>query len=62
MKGHLLGLLDRARHELAVRFIGEQRMPVKEATLLLGFGAGKFFEGIQTLDRRVATSEFRQAD
>ena len=34
-------LLDRARHELAVRFIGEQRMPVKEATFVLGFSRSR---------------------
>jgi len=31
-------LLDEARHELAVRYIGEQRMSIKEASYLLGFG------------------------
>jgi AraC-like DNA-binding protein len=30
-------LLDEARHELALRFIGERQMPVKEATYVLGF-------------------------
>ncbi len=31
------GLLDQARRELALRFIGERRMSVKEATYVLGF-------------------------
>jgi AraC-like DNA-binding protein len=30
-------LLDQARRELALRFIGERQMPVKEATYMLGF-------------------------
>ena len=30
-------LLDEARHELALRYIGEDRMSVKEATYVLGF-------------------------
>ena len=30
-------LLDEARHELAVRFMGEEGMSIKQATYLLGF-------------------------
>ena len=30
-------ILDEARHELALRYIGDEGMSIKEATYLLGF-------------------------
>ncbi|MEZ5585872.1 MAG: AraC family transcriptional regulator [Sedimenticolaceae bacterium] len=55
-------LLDRARHELAVRFIGEQRMPVKEATFVLGFSEPANFSRAFKRWTGVSPTEFRQAD
>jgi len=56
------GLLDQARRELAVRFIGEQRMPVKEATYVLGFSEPANFSRAFKRWTGVSPSEFRQAD
>lgn len=56
------GLLDQARRELAVRFIGEQRMPVKEATYVLGFSEPANFSRAFKRWTGVSPSDFRMPD
>lgn len=56
------GLLDQARRELAVRFIGEQRMPVKEATYVLGFSEPANFSRAFKRWTGVSPSDYRTPD
>jgi len=54
-------LLDQARRELALRFIGERRMSVKEATYVLGFSEpANFTRAFRRWTGRSPT-EYRQA-
>ena len=56
------GVLDEARRELALRFIGEERMPVKEATYVLGFSEpANFTRAFRRWTGRSPT-EYRQAE
>jgi AraC-like DNA-binding protein len=54
-------LLDEARRELAMRFIGEEGMAVKEATYVLGFSEPANFARAFRRWTGLSPTEFREA-